>query len=81
MTIADSVQTLGVDLRTRVKEVGSERKSKKKRCNVRFSLIKKNRAFQRSYMKVWGQKKLLRTGGVSESVGSACSGAGPYRKI
>ena len=33
-------------------EVGSERKSEKKKCKVRFSLIKKNKAFQKSYMKV-----------------------------
>ena len=29
VTLADSVETLGVDLRTRVKEVGSGRKSEK----------------------------------------------------
>ena len=31
VTLADSVETLGVDSRTRVKKVGSERKSEKKK--------------------------------------------------
>ena len=37
-----------------------KRKSKKE-CKVRFSLRKKNKAFQKKYMKV-GVKKLLRVG-------------------
>ena len=37
VTLADSVETLGVDLR--------ERKSEKKKCKVRLSIIKKNKAF------------------------------------
>ena len=61
MTLAGSVETLGVDLRMRVKKLGAKEKAKRKKCNVRFSLIKKNKAFQKSYMKV-GVKKLLRTG-------------------
>ena len=59
-TMADSVETLGVDLRTRVKKFGAKEKAREK-CNVRFSLIKKNKAFQKKYMKV-GIKKLLRAG-------------------
>ena len=59
-TMADSVETLEIDLRTRVKKLGAKEKARKK-CNVRFSLIKKNKAFQKKYMKV-GIKKLLRAG-------------------
>ena len=33
-TLADSVETLGVDLRTRVKKAGSKRKTRRKKCNV-----------------------------------------------
>ena len=40
----------------RVKE-----KARRKKCNVKFSLIKKNKAFQKNYMKV-GVKKPLRAG-------------------
>ena len=61
VTMADSVDTLGVELRTRVKKVGAKEKARRKKCRVRFSLIKKNKAFQKSYLKV-GVKKLLRAG-------------------
>ena len=60
-TVADSVDTLGVDLRTRVKRLGAKEKARRNKCKVRFSLIKKNKAFQKSHMKV-GVKKLLRAG-------------------
>ena len=61
VTLAVSVETLGVDLRTRVKSLGAKEKARRKKCKVRFSLIKKNKAFQKNYMKV-GVKKLLRAG-------------------
>ena len=61
VTMADSVETLGVDLRTRVKNLGAKEKARRKKCKVRFSLIQKNNAFQKNYMKV-GVKKLLRAG-------------------
>ena len=38
VTVADSVETLGVDLRTRVKRLGA------KELAVRFSTVKKNKA-------------------------------------
>ena len=41
MTLADGVETLGVDLRARVKRLGAEEKAKRKKCKVRFSLIEK----------------------------------------
>ena len=52
VTLADSVEMLGVDLRPRVKRSGAKEKARRKKCKVRFSLIRKNKAFQRSYMKV-----------------------------
>ena len=61
MTLADSVETLGVDLRTRIKKLGTKEKARRSKCKVRFSIIKKNEAFQKNYMKV-GVKKLLRAG-------------------
>ena len=48
VTLADSVETLGVDLRTKVTRRGAIEKARRKKCNVRFSLIQKNEAFQRS---------------------------------
>ena len=58
--MADSVDSLGVE-RTRVKKLGAKEKAKRKKCRVRFSFIKKNKAFQKRCMKV-GVKKLLRAG-------------------
>ena len=76
VTMADSVETLGVDLRTRVRRLGAREKSKRKTCKVRFSIIKKNNAFQKNYMKA-GVKNLLRAGyGTSPDLGSPCGGNG-----
>ena len=59
MTRADSVETLGLELRTRVKTLGAKEKAIRKKCKVRFSIIKKNKTSQKNCMKV-GVKKLLR---------------------
>ena len=50
--MADSVETLGVDLRTRVKNLGAKEKARMMKCVVRPSLIKKNKDFQKNHMKV-----------------------------
>ena len=60
VTLADSVETLRVDLRMRVTRLGAKEKATRK-CKVRFSLIKKNNAVQKNCMKV-GVKKLVRAG-------------------
>ena len=36
VALAESVETLGVDLRTRVKRLGAKEKARRKKCNVRF---------------------------------------------
>ena len=59
VTLADSVETLGVDLRTRIKKFGGKEKARRRKCKVGFSIINKNKAFQKNCMKV-GVKKLLR---------------------
>ena len=41
--------------------MGAKEKARRKKCKVRFSLIKKNKALQKNHMKV-GVKKLLRAG-------------------
>ena len=61
VTMAGSVETLGVDLRTRVKKLGAKEQAIRKKCIVRFSIIKKNKALHKSFMKV-GVKRLLRAG-------------------
>ena len=61
VTMADSAETLDVDLRTRIKKLGAKEDARRKKCKMRFSIFKKNKAFQKNYMKV-GVKKLLRVG-------------------
>ena len=61
VTLADSAETLGVDLRTTVKRLGAKEKTRRKKCKVRFSIIKKSKALRKNYMKV-GVNKLLRAG-------------------
>ena len=60
VTVTDSVENTWSAFENESQEVGSSRKNEKK-CKVSFSLIKKNKAFPESYMKVW-VKNLLRTG-------------------
>ena len=47
MTLADSVETLGVDPKTKVKRQGAKEKARRKKCNVVFSFMKKNKAFSK----------------------------------
>ena len=63
--MADSVETLGIDLRTRAKKLGAKEEARRRTCELRFSIIMKNEAFQKNNMKV-GVKKLLRAGVVPE---------------
>ena len=50
-----------MDLRTRVNKLGAKEKARRKKCKVRFSIIKKKKTFRKNYMKM-GVKKLLRAG-------------------
>ena len=42
---------LGVDLRTRVKKLGAKEKARRKKCKVRFSIIKKNKSLGKFHEK------------------------------
>ena len=44
MTTADSVETLRLDLRTRVKRLGAKEKARRAKYTVRVSLILKNKS-------------------------------------
>ena len=78
VTMADSVETLRVDLRTRAKNLGAKEKARRKECKVRFSLVEKNEAFQKNYMMV-DVKNFASRNGTSKNVGSKCSGDGSHR--
>ena len=65
--MANSVETLGVDSRTRAKQVGAKEKSRRKSCEVRLSLIR-NKNCSDNYMRT-GVRKPLRTGLVPARAG------------
>ena len=52
VTMADSVENWCVHLRKRVKRLGAKEQARRKKGKVRFSMIKKNKVFQKSHMKV-----------------------------
>ena len=43
----NSVETVGVDLRTATKQLGAKEMARRKRCDVRFSMARVNRVFSR----------------------------------
>ena len=47
--LATSIETLGVDLRTRTKQLEAKEKARRKKCEVRLTLIRKNRVFQQRH--------------------------------
>ena len=62
VTMANSVETLQVDLRTTEENLGAKAKSEQKEVQSEIrSLFKKREAFRKNYMKVEA-KKLLRAG-------------------
>ena len=78
---AESVETLGVDLMTSTKQLGAEEKAGRKIDDVRFSLIKKNRVFQKNYVRI-GVGTLLRTGFVlARGLGGQAVGVAPTERL
>ena len=73
VTMADSVETHGVGLRTQIKRLEAKEKARRMKCSVRFSLIKKKKVFQKSYMKVGCQEVVASGCGATKNVESACS--------
>ena len=61
VVLETSVETLEVDLRTRTKRLGAKAMARRKKCDVRFSLIRRNRVFQKNYMSLreHGEGKML----------------------
>ena len=81
VTMADIVETLRVDLRTRVKKRwGAKEQARKKKCKVTFLLGKKNKAFRKNYTQV-GPRSCCEQYGASKNVGSACSVDGSHGKV
>ena len=49
------------DLRTRTKQLGAKENVRRRKCDVRFSVTRRNRVFQKNYMR-FGVEKLLQVG-------------------
>ena len=45
VTMADGVETLAVDMEVKVKKLGVKEKARRRKCEVIFSFITKNKAF------------------------------------
>ena len=80
VTMADSVETLGVDLRTRVKRLGATERASRKKCKVKFSIAKKKN-ISKELHEGGGQAVVTIGYGASEDVGGARSGFGPCRTV
>ena len=80
VTMADSVETQGVDLRTRDKKLGAKGKARRKKCKVRFSIIKKNKTFQKNYMKVVSTSCCMRARS-QQGPGESRSGDGSHGEV
>ena len=74
VTLADCLETPGVDLRTRVKRLGAKEKARRKKCKVRFSLTKKSKAFQKKLHESVCQEVDTCRYDASKDLGSPCNG-------
>ena len=80
--MADSVETSGVDFRTRVKRLGATENARRKKSKLSFSIIKSSKAFPKSYMKVVVKKVIITSGhGASKDLENTCSGFGSHSKV
>ena len=68
VALETNVENLGVDLRMSTKQLGAKEKPRRKKCDVRFSLIRKHRIFQKNYRRT-GVRQFAEDGlGPCESV-------------
>ena len=73
--MADSVETLGVDLRTRVKKLAVKEKARRKKYKVKFCSLKEQ-VLPKKLHEGGCQKDATYGNGASKDVESACSGYG-----
>ena len=66
--MAESVETLGVDLRTQTKKLGAKEKARK-RCEVTFSLIHENSGEKAAENGNWFRKSVERTRQMAAAAG------------
>ena len=54
--MATSVEALGADLRTRTRQLRAKENARTKKCEVRFSIIRKSKIFQKKLREDWSEK-------------------------
>ena len=79
--MADSVKTLGVDLRTRVKRLRVKEKARRKKCRGEILAHQEERGLPKKLHEGGGHEVATCRHGASKNVESAFSGDGSYRKI
>ena len=79
--LATSVETSGVNLRTRTKQSGTKEQARRKKCDVRFSIASGNRVFEKNCMRI-GVRKLSRRSVVLARVrGGQAVGISPTERL
>ena len=79
--MADSVETLGVDLKTRVKRLGVEEKSEKEEVQGEILACQEEQSRPKELHEGGRQEVATSLYGASKNVESTCGGDGPYRKF
>ena len=81
VTMANSVETLGVDLRMRVKDLGAKEKREKKEVQSEILANQEERSFPEE-LHDGGDQEVAASGfGASKNVESACSRDGSHGKV
>ena len=75
----DSVETLGVDLRTRIKRLGAKEQARKR--SAKYLEYKEEQGLPKEQHEGGRQKVVLDGHGASKDLGSPCSGDGSHGKV
>ena len=79
--MADSVETLGEDFRTRFKRLGAKEKARRKKCKVRFSDYQKEQGFLKNYMEVVSRSSCVEALMPARSWGAHAVGMSPTERL
>ena len=80
VTMTDSVETLVVDSRTRVKSLGSQRKSEEEEVQGEILAYQQEQGLPKELHEGESQETYTSGNGASKDVESSCSGNGSHRK-
>ena len=80
-TLADNVETLGVDLRIRVKRLGAKEKARRKKCKIDVLDYQEEWNFPKKLHEGGCQEVITSGHGTSKNLESSCSGRSSNGKI